>query len=183
MKNRLREIFKLKREYYTPGISEIDGVNANLQSLLSFMNFQYVMAYSPLVGEVDIQQTNRWILNSKTLYLPKVAGEKLDVYEIENLENDLEKGSFKILEPKDSCKKSNRGSLHAIVVPGVCFDENGYRLGFGRGYYDKFLEGFLGAKIGVCFEEFLTSDIYPEKHDIQMDFVVTEKSIYAQKKN
>jgi len=183
MKNRLREIFKLKREYFKPSLSDLNNINQNLQSLIAFLNFEYVMSFSPLPREVDIKDTNNWILNSKELYLPKVKQEALDVFKIENLEKDLEKGSFKILEPKDSCLKSSRGAINAIIVPGVCFDENGYRLGFGRGYYDKFLDGFLGAKIGVCFEEFLTSDIYPEKHDIQMDFVVTEKAIYAQKKN
>ena len=183
MKNRLREIFKLKREYFEPSILQINDINNNLEQLLKFLRFDFIGAYSPLEKEVDIRQTLNWISNSKTLYLPKVAGENLEVYEIQNLESDLETGSFKILEPKKSCKITIRGSLQALIVPGVCFDENGYRLGFGRGYYDRFLDGFLGAKIGVCFEEFLTSDIYPEKHDIQMDFVVTDKGIYAQKKN
>lgn len=182
MKSRLREIFKLKREYFNPSISQINEINNNLEQLLKFLKFDFVAAYHPLKKEVDIKQTLDWILKEKNLYLTKVNKDNLDLYEIQNLESDLETGSFKILEPKKSCKKVSRGSAQAVIVPGVGFDENGFRLGYGRGYIDKFLDGFLGAKIGVCFEEFLTSDIYPENHDIQMDFVVTEKAIYAQKK-
>lgn len=182
MKNRLREIFKLKKEYFTPKIQDINAINQNLQHLIEFMKFEYVMAFSPLPHEVDIKDSLDWILKEKSLILPRVNSDQLEVYEVKNLEQDLEIGSFKILEPKVTCKSVNRGILNCVVVPGVCFDENGYRLGYGKGFYDKYLENFLGAKIGVCFEEFLTSNIYPQAHDVVMDFVVTEKAIYAQKK-
>ena len=105
MKNRLREIFKLKREYFKPSLSDLNNINQNLQSVIAFLNFEYVMSYSPLAREVDIKETNNWILNSKELYFPKVKNKELEVFKIENLEKDLEKGSFKILEPKDSCLK------------------------------------------------------------------------------
>jgi 5-formyltetrahydrofolate cyclo-ligase len=57
------------------------------------------------------------------------------------------------------------------VVPGVAFDQNGYRLGYGGGYYDRFLSGYTGFKIGICYEEFLM-DIPVEKHDERVDLIV-----------
>jgi 5-formyltetrahydrofolate cyclo-ligase len=65
-----------------------------------------------------------------------------------------------------------------VIVPMLGFDESLHRVGYGGGYYDKFLAGQSGAKIGVCFELGLIGSIPAEPHDIQMDTIVTENKIY-----
>ena len=64
-----------------------------------------------------------------------------------------------------------------ILVPGLAFDLRGGRLGRGRGYYDRFLAGATGLRVGVCFEDQIVADVPLEPHDLRMDFVVTPSSI------
>ncbi|MEC8623442.1 MAG: 5-formyltetrahydrofolate cyclo-ligase [Bdellovibrionota bacterium] len=66
-----------------------------------------------------------------------------------------------------------------ILVPGLAFGENGSRLGRGKGFYDKYLEGFSGLKIGVCFSEQMFEKLPMEPNDVFVDYVVTDKSIYG----
>ena len=72
------------------------------------------------------------------------------------------------------CKKNN---IDLIIVPALCCDKNGYRLGYGGGYYDRFLKDYKGIKV-VCLPKQLIFDtIYHEVHDIKMDYIITESRI------
>lgn len=64
-----------------------------------------------------------------------------------------------------------------IFIPGIAFDIKGYRLGMGKGHYDKYLAGHKATKIGVCRRANLLTSIYPESHDIRMDHIITEDMI------
>lgn len=65
-----------------------------------------------------------------------------------------------------------------IIVPGIGFTKMGERLGRGGGYFDSFLSSFDGLSIGVCFEEQLVEDVFPETHDQRVNYLITEKNIY-----
>jgi 5-formyltetrahydrofolate cyclo-ligase len=79
--------------------------------------------------------------------------------------------------PKKDAKTVNP---HALVIPGRAFTKNGERLGRGKGYYDKYLASYSGKKIGLCFEEQILDEIPTEKHDINMDIIITDKNIYGE---
>lgn len=64
-----------------------------------------------------------------------------------------------------------------ILVPGLAFTERGERLGRGRGYYDKYLSHYHGIKIGICFSGQLEEVLPTEKHDVGLDYIVTDKKI------
>jgi len=64
------------------------------------------------------------------------------------------------------------------IVPGIAFGKNGERLGYGKGYYDRFLESFKGKTVGLSFEECLSENIPMEAHDRKIDYLVTDKKIY-----
>ena len=66
-----------------------------------------------------------------------------------------------------------------ILVPGLAFGENGSRLGRGKGFYDKYLEGFSGLKIGVCFSEQIVDELPMEPYDVFVDYVVTDKKTFG----
>lgn len=89
--------------------------------------------------------------------------------------DDLEKGSFGILEPKESCVRVDDLVEPICVVPALSFDSKGYRLGFGKGFYDRFLADFKGITIGLCCESCMTEGVLPhDEYDIRVDRVVTE---------
>ncbi|MGR9037616.1 MAG: 5-formyltetrahydrofolate cyclo-ligase, partial [Gammaproteobacteria bacterium] len=110
---------------------------------------------------------------------------KLGLWLVEDF-SELQPGLWGILEPS----KTRRGEpgkeigperLDLIMVPGVAFDRSGGRLGNGAGYYDRLLAKVREDCIlcGICFESQLLEHIEMEKHDVAMDFVITEKTIYA----
>ena len=93
--------------------------------------------------------------NGKRVAVPKcgeVSGE-MDFYYI-NSRSDLSRGKFGILEPvSEKCERAEDYSSGLCLVPGLCFDYQGYRIGFGKGYYDRFLAQIPHAyKIGICFD-------------------------------
>ena len=90
--------------------------------------------------------------------------------------DDLEKGSYGILEPKSYCERVDKFVDAMCVVPALSFDSMGYRLGFGKGYYDRFLADFNGVTVGLCCESCMTDGELPRnEHDICVDQIVTEK--------
>ena len=91
--------------------------------------------------------------------------------------NDLEIGSYNILEPKSkSIKEVSINLIDLIVVPGVGFDESGHRIGHGKGYYDDLLKNSKKAShIGLAFEFQIVDKIPAERHDFPVDKIVTEE--------
>ena len=91
-------------------------------------------------------------------------------------------GKFGIPEPMELMKVSYK-SIDAVIVPGVAFDKNGYRIGFGFGHYDKFLKKTPHAvKIGLAFEFQIVDSVPKEEHDVPVDFIITEKRVIDCKK-
>ena len=82
------------------------------------------------------------------------------------------------MEPIGNSYHSN---IDLIIVPGVSFDNFFNRLGFGMGYYDKYLSKSNIYKIGLCFSEQMVSSLPTQKHDIKMDMIITENKIYQKK--
>ena len=66
------------------------------------------------------------------------------------------------------------GKIDLIIVPGICFDKANNRLGFGKGYYDKYLANKNIKKFGICFKEQLLDDIPTDNNDIKMDLIITD---------
>lgn len=89
-------------------------------------------------------------------------------------EKDLKKGTFGLLEPITSCCEEYVPSDHDLcIVPGFCFDNYGYRLGYGCGYYDRFLQNFNGVTAGVCYSNCIVKNLPHGKFDQKIDFLVT----------
>lgn len=91
--------------------------------------------------------------------------------------DDLRPGSFGLLEPDAACEAENFTSASLCITPALAYDHQGYRIGYGRGYYDKFFGSFPGVKLGLCFEEFLLDDVFRDEHDVPVDVIMTEKNI------
>ena len=89
---------------------------------------------------------------------------------------NFKKSEFGVNEPVDG-KEVGPESLAGVVAAAVAFDRQGYRLGRGKGYYDRYLHNFKGKKIGVCFASALQNLLPAENHDVKFDAVITDREI------
>jgi len=144
-----------------------------------------ILAYYPFRSELDTTIIIRDALKQKKkIILPKVNGKKLDLYYIEDLKNDLSAGSFDIMEPIPSkCIIASYKNIDMVLVPGVSFDRNFNRLGYGGGFYDKLLEELpvKTPRIALAFDLQLIKNVPVMAHDLKVDIIITEKEILRRK--
>ena len=131
-----------------------------------------VALYNSLPSEVETKDLINKSLD-KLILLPKIINNEMVFIEIYN-NTKYEKSSFGVLEPIGTIYN---GPIDIIIVPGVAFDRNLNRLGFGKGYYDKYLSNKEIYKVGICFSEQLVDTLPSDDHDIKMDLVITEKEL------
>lgn len=91
----------------------------------------------------------------------------------------LTAGTFGIPEPDTVCPVVNRDDLSLILVPGLCFDQTGFRLGHGGGYYDRYLSQFSGLTVALCRDRLLFPSIPVEPHDQPVDLILTETQCFS----
>ncbi|WP_216830012.1 5-formyltetrahydrofolate cyclo-ligase [Alkalihalobacterium elongatum] len=116
----------------------------------------------------------------KKIAVPKTYPETSEMvfFQIKNF-NELESTYFQLKEPIQTiCVPVDKDQLDLILVPGVAFDKNGNRLGYGGGYYDRYLEDFRGETCALTFEQQLVDDIPLEPFDIPVQMIVTEDQVY-----
>ncbi len=147
-----------------------------LASQPEFYTEDTVAFYVSKETEVYTHAMIREWLRKKRIVVPKVEGEVLVFYEINDIDEDLKPGSFGVLEPATS-RKVSYDEIGLVIVPGVAFDEQGYRIGSGKGYYDKMLDGYKGKKIGLAFKMQMVPEVPKEGHDVPVDKVVTEERV------
>lgn len=85
--------------------------------------------------------------------------------------------SFGIQEPTIDCPLISKEQVDLVVVPALCYDRQGYRLGYGGGYYDRWLAGYTGATVGMCREAVLQDRVPTEAHDKPVQVVVTDTRV------
>ncbi|MBQ8764550.1 MAG: 5-formyltetrahydrofolate cyclo-ligase [Clostridia bacterium] len=143
-----------------------------LEKYPEFVTAKTVFCYVSAHGEVDTYGLIQELLKDKKVLAPYCINEDGDMIAcpINSLE-DLKEGKFKIPEPK-SPEEFPKEKIDFVIVPGVAFDKNGYRLGYGKGYYDRFLEGITPFKLGVCQREFFLEELPHGKFDVKMDDVL-----------
>jgi 5-formyltetrahydrofolate cyclo-ligase len=101
----------------------------------------------------------------------------MDFFIINSLD-DLEDGYFGVREPNPgTATKVTTTEKTVCIVPAFLFDEKGYRLGYGKGYYDRFLSKFGGKTVGICYEENIRDSLMHGKYDRPVTLIVTEKRI------
>ena len=140
-----------------------------------FKNAKIVMSYMDFKNEVKTDKINTFIKNSgKMLVLPKVI-DKETMIAIED-KNQYIVSPFGNKEPDG---EEYRGNIDVIITPGVVFDRNKNRVGFGRGYYDRFFVKYPNAKkIAIAFEkQIIDEGIETDKYDKKVDILITENNI------
>lgn len=137
-----------------------------------------ILAYWSLDDEV---YTHNWIKSNykqKKILLPAIFKNNLLIKPFEGEENMISVPPFGIKEPK-STEITDLSIIDIIIVPGVAFDKIGYRLGRGKGYYDRFLTKTKAIKIGICFDFQIVEKVPINQFDIKIDIIITENNIYS----
>jgi 5-formyltetrahydrofolate cyclo-ligase len=149
-----------------------------VQRLPAFQNAEVVMAYVPIRNEVDTGGLiDAALAAGKHVAFPVTDTRRKEIYPriVMRYPEDLVAGPFGINEPRPSCPVAAPEEIDLILVPGVAFDAKGFRLGYGEGYYDRFLPLTSGTSIGLAYSFQLVKTVFPEKHDWPVDFIVTEE--------
>ena len=138
-----------------------------------------ICLYSPIRNEVDILMLAEIAMeDGKKVWLPKTKGEIIDFHLYEG-EDKMEKGPFNVMEPvsEDILTPTDKT---LIVMPGAVFTQFRDRIGYGGGYYDKYLDANPMCKtIAVCYDLQVVEEIPTEAHDRRPDYVICETAIFG----
>lgn len=173
----LRKILLEKRDLISFDLQKIAAkqIQNNIKKIDSFCNAKKIGAYYPIGSEVLTQDIMQEIISSgKKLYLPKLVANDIEFRRVDDFAS-LQKGRFDVMEPKDDCPKDN--DLDVVLVPAVGITPKGVRLGYGFGYYDRFLNSNDIESIALIIEKQVVKNIPKSEHDHIIDWIVTEDRV------
>ncbi len=172
-KNELRNFAKIKRNNILNKELKEKIITDKLLNHKKIINSNNILIYVSKDKEVSTKLLIKELLKlKKNIFVPKVLGNIIKFYKIESLD-EVKKSTFEIEEPISNIEYvSDKNSV--CIIPGLLFDKFNNRLGYGGGFYDKFLSKNKVYKIGICFNDFLVDKIDIDVYDIKMDEVITE---------
>ncbi len=177
MKKELRRIFKSKRKAVTDKVHRDAVICSKLLECDLYNNASLVLFYAALEDEINIDDCIiNALLCGKKAALPRCINGSgdMDFYYINSLD-DLVSGYFGVREPDISkCSVVTDFTDSVCIVPALAYDKKGYRLGYGKGFYDKFLQKFNCISIGLCYNELIVDELPINKFDISVNYIITE---------
>ena len=179
MKNQLKETSLEKRNSLSKEeiMEKSEKIEDALLNLDQYSKSKTIMFFVSFNSEVYTHDMIRKALKTKTAIIPKVLHKEIEPSLIIDFDNLIPSGKFGILEPIEIMKIAYK-NIDLVLVPGIAFDREGHRIGYGFGYYDKFLTKVPKAvKIGLCFDFQVVDKIPREEHDVPVDFIVTEERV------
>jgi len=180
-----KRILALRR---SQSIARVEIVSSLIQKRILFLplfkNAKTILFYLALKDEVQTEELIRKALSlRKKVGVPLVDPERKQILPswIKDIDQELTIGFRGILEPKKSCVRIfDSQKLDLIIVPGVAFDLKGHRLGWGGGFYDRFLARVSGIVfLSPAFEFQVVDQVPYQDHDITVDYIVTEKRVIS----
>ena len=173
-KKALRDLLLERRDNTSHDLLKIASkkIQKKLDKIFAFKNAKKIGVYYPIGSEIFTQDIIQELLSKgKEVFLPKVMGKSMEFRKIIDF-SSLEPGNFDIMEPKEECPVDN--NLDVILVPTVGISQTGVRLGYGYGFYDRFLAKNKTVAISMTLEKQIIKNIPKSEHDIIMDWIVTE---------
>ncbi len=163
----LKDQFSVKQK-----IQSSVAIFKEIEKLDVFKNSNIVLLYWSMEHEVFTHDFIKKWSTEKKILLPVIDTDDLLLKEFSDEKSLRKSDKFSVLEPEGDTFKLLK-KIDLVVVPGVAFDENFNRLGFGKGYYDRLLAGLKAFKIGVCFDFQMFDEIPGEITDVKMNLVIT----------
>lgn len=176
-KTSLRKLLLGRRDNLSADFMKIASkqIQKNLKRIESYREAQTIASYYSIGSEVRTQDIMQEIISDgKTLALPKIDNGMLVFYNVKKFE-DLEKGEFGIMEPKQNCSVVDKFDI--ILVPAVAMTRAGQRLGYGKGFYDRFLAGKNITSVALTYSRLVVKHIPRSDNDVQINWVVTEDQV------
>ncbi len=164
-------------------ITKSNAIANHLYNTTFYNNSNFIMTYIDFRKEVITKDIIEYSLKKGKhicvpITIPKTR--ELMVSEIKNFEKELELGCYNILTPKkEYIRKIDPKTLDLILVPGAAFDKNGYRIGYGGGYYDRFFNKLCHntLKIGLAYQMQIINNIPNDTYDKPVDYIITENGL------
>ncbi|MCD7773631.1 MAG: 5-formyltetrahydrofolate cyclo-ligase [Ruminococcus sp.] len=163
--------------------SEIDAASeiifGKVPALEEFEKSRKILLYASYNNEVSTYNFFELARKlSKQIYFPKCqANGEMRFFEVSSL-SELSPGMYGISEPDECTCEYENSSDTLCIVPAICFDKRGFRLGYGKGYYDRFLSAFEGLAIGVVMDKFMVEYLPTLPTDIRVKKIISDKNIY-----
>lgn len=182
-KSNIRKKYLQIRDNFSPDYVKIasNKISKTLFSLEDYKNCKNIFVFLSMKNEVSTEEIIKNSLSlNKNVFVPiltDIKGKMLfsQIYK----DTKFSKNTFNTLEPKthkNILKNSDENTI--IIVPGIIYSMKKFRVGYGGGYYDRFLKNNKSlANIGVCFEELILKDFKTENFDEKVDYIITEKNI------
>ena len=155
---------------------------ARFTALASFRFAKVILLYVPIKGEPNVLGCFEAARTAgKQIAFPICHPEtRTMTFGIVSSPDELTAGAYGIPEPPASATlyQPSKHEHDLCVVPGVCFDRHGHRIGYGKGYYDRFLATFGGASVGLTPHRFLRNELPHGRFDRPIDLILTERGVF-----
>lgn len=179
MKENLRLEFKKLRNDIEDKTLKDERICINFLNSKLYQNAEVVLCYYPLSNEIStIKIIKTCFKDNKKIALPVcLENNKIGFYYINNLD-DVAKGKYDIMEPLiKRCEKVTDFGECVLIVPGLAFDIKGYRLGYGKGYYDRFLSENKILTVGFCYNKFIVNELPINQFDKKVEYICSENGL------
>ena len=179
-KKELRKIMIEKRDnIYKEEKAVMDkNIIFSLKEKEFYKNSKNIFIYLGFGSEIDtMSYIQDFINDGKHIFIPRtdIKTKKMEAVEITSLDG-LKENKYGILEPDNNKEEFYKNNLDLIILPGVAFDHSGRRVGYGGGYYDRYLEDIDKRiiKVALIYDFQLLENVPAEEHDIKADYIITE---------
>lgn len=187
-KKELRKEAKSYRKslFASDRLDKSNAIINNLKALKEFQTAEVFLMYASLPDEVETLSLIRELAEegNKAIYCPVTQGDEMEFYRISSLD-DLKEGNFHVLEPESLEERRlelQKDVSYCMLMPGLMFDKRGNRLGYGKGYYDKYLarvpKDVNLTTMALSYEAMVNEAIPAEETDWRADYVVTETYVF-----
>ena len=168
----LRKKYKEKRDNIKNKVTKDNLIYQKVINNKDILSSKTLLIYISINSEVDTIKIINYFLNTKNIAVPKVIDNNMYFCYVTNL-NDLTPGKYNIPEPTNENIVTDFDNA-ICIVPGICYDKKNYRVGYGKGYYDRFLSKNKIKTIGLCYKECMIEKIDNDQYDYKIDEVITD---------
>lgn len=183
-KSAIRLAIRLKRQLHRPSHKQEKDVTIHrrLSHLEAWQKAGVILLYAPIPHEKEVDtwpMIERLLEKGKTVALPVTnKKDKSITLKVITSKDDTELCDLKFPEPKKSCISIPPEEIDLVIIPGIAFDQQGNRLGFGHGYYDRLLKKLHCPVVALAYEFQILHAIPRQEHDVPANIIITEKKTY-----
>lgn len=173
-KNAVRNDLRMKRQSLSQERRQqaAETLFSALVDVLS--SYSFVLSFTAFQSEIETAFLNRYLAADGRLLLPKMENNSLAVYHVQDTLSQIRPNAFGLYEPIPAlCQKIDKEQIDIVLVPGLGFDKQNHRIGYGKGYYDRFLPSLDNiCTLGIGFKEQLVESLPIDKTDYPLSEIL-----------